>query len=48
MEAKRLLRTLIILTILSSTISCDQISKNIVRQRMNYNEQIGFINITSW
>lgn len=44
MEAKRLLRTLIILTILSSTISCDQISKNIVRQRMNYNEQIGFIN----
>ena len=44
MEAKQLLRTLIILIILSSTISCDQISKNMVRQRMDYNEQIGFIN----
>lgn len=44
MEAKRILRTLIILTILSSNIGCDQITKNSVRQRMNYNEQIGFIN----
>ncbi|MFN4945959.1 MAG: signal peptidase II, partial [Chryseotalea sp.] len=44
MKAKQILRTLVILTILSSNIGCDQISKNIVRQRINYNEQIGLIN----
>ena len=31
------------MTILSSNIGCDQISKNIVRQRIEYNEQIGLI-----
>lgn len=31
------------LAILSSTIGCDQITKNIVRQNIDYNEQIGFI-----
>lgn len=44
MKVKRLLRTLVILTILSSNIGCDQISKNFVRQRIGYNEQIGLIN----
>ena len=44
MKAKQILRTLVILTILSTNIGCDQISKNIVRQRINYNEQIGLIN----
>ena len=29
---------------LSSNIGCDQISKSIVRQRINYNEQIGLMN----
>ncbi len=41
---QKILRTLIILAILSSNIACDQISKSIVRQRIQYNEQIGFIN----
>jgi signal peptidase II len=44
MKTKRVLRTLLILTILSSNIGCDQISKSIVRQRIDYNEQIGFLN----
>jgi signal peptidase II len=44
MKMKRILRTVIILIILSSNIGCDQISKNIVRQRINDNEQIGLIN----
>lgn len=44
MKVKRILRTLVILTILSSNIGCDQISKGIVRQRIDYNEQIGLFN----
>ena len=43
MRPKMILRTLVILVILSSTIGCDQISKNIVRQRIDYGEQIGLI-----
>jgi signal peptidase II len=43
MKVKRILRTLMILTILSSNIGCDQISKSIARQRVNYNEQISFM-----
>jgi len=43
MEVKRILRTLVILTVLGSTIGCDQISKRLVRQRINYNEQISLI-----
>jgi len=34
----------VILTILSSNIGCDQISKNIVRQKIDYNEQISLLN----
>jgi signal peptidase II len=44
MKVKRLLRTVVILAMLSSTIGCDQISKNIVRQRIDYNEQISLVN----
>ena len=44
MKAKQILRTLTILVILSSNIGCDQISKKIVRQRIDYNEQIGLMN----
>ncbi len=44
MKAKQILRTLLIVTMLSSNIGCDQISKSIVRQRINYNEQIGLMN----
>ncbi|CAD5293415.1 Lipoprotein signal peptidase (fragment) [Imperialibacter sp. 89] len=44
MKPKGILRTLIILTILSSNIACDQISKNIARQTIDDNEQIGLIN----
>jgi signal peptidase II len=43
MKAKGILRTLIIFTILSSNIGCDQVSKNIVRQRIDYNEHISLI-----
>lgn len=40
---KRLLRTLVILVVLSCNIGCDQISKNIVRQRISYHEQISLV-----
>ena len=40
MKAKRALRNLLILLILISNISCDQISKNVVRQKIDYNTQI--------
>ena len=43
MRMKKILRTLVILIILSSNIGCDQISKSIVRQRIQYNEEFGFI-----
>jgi len=44
MKVKRILRALVILMILSSNIGCDQISKGIVRQRIDYNEEISLIN----
>jgi signal peptidase II len=44
MKTKRFLRSFAILLVLISNISCDQISKNIVRRRIGYNEQIRFIN----
>jgi len=44
MKTKRILRTLVILAILSSNIGCDQISKGIVRQRIDDNERISLIN----
>ena len=43
MRINRILRTLIILVILSSAIGCDQISKSIVRQRVGYNEEFHFL-----
>jgi signal peptidase II len=44
MKIEKIVRTLIILIILSSNIGCDQISKNIVRQQIDYNEQISLVN----
>lgn len=44
MKAKRILRTLLILTILISNISCDQVTKNVVRQTIDYHERIGLVN----
>jgi len=43
MKAKKLIRNLLIIMILISNISCDQISKNIVRQKIEYNTQINII-----
>ena len=44
MKIKPFLRTLAILTILISNVGCDQISKSIVRKRIDYNEQIRLVN----
>lgn len=44
MKTKGILRAGIILVILISNISCDQISKKIVRQTIEYNEQIELMN----
>jgi signal peptidase II len=44
MKTKHLLRTFAIALLLVSNISCDQVSKTIVRQRIGNNEQIRFIN----
>jgi signal peptidase II len=43
MKANRVLRNLFILIIIVSNIGCDQISKSIVRQRIDYNTQINVI-----
>jgi signal peptidase II len=43
MKAKRVIRNFTIIVILISTISCDQISKDIVRQKIEYNAQINVI-----
>lgn len=43
MQVRRILRTLIILIVLSSNIGCDQISKHMVRQRLAYNQEIALI-----
>jgi signal peptidase II len=43
MRTKGIIRVVVILAILISNVSCDQISKNIVRQTIEYNEQIGFV-----
>ena len=40
MKSNRLLRTIIILLILALNIGCDQISKTIVRNKMQYYDQI--------
>ena len=44
MKTKRILRTLAIAVILISNIGCDQISKNIARQNIDYHEQISLMN----
>lgn len=41
--SRQILRTAIIVIILGSTIGCDRISKNFVRERVAYNEQISLI-----
>lgn len=50
MKANRILRNLLILIILATNVGCDQISKNIVRQKVDYNEKIslidGFVTLT--
>jgi signal peptidase II len=43
MLTKRILRSIIILAILLSSVGCDQISKTIVRQTIDYNERIGLL-----
>ena len=43
MKSKRFLRTIIILLILALNIGCDQVSKSIVRNKMNYYTHIGFL-----
>ena len=43
MKSKRFLRTIIILLILALNIGCDQVSKSIVRSKMNYYTHIGFL-----
>jgi signal peptidase II len=43
MKSNRLLRTIIILLILALNIGCDQISKSIVRHKMEYYDQYTFL-----
>ena len=43
MKAKRVLRIFFIIVLLISNIGCDQISKAIVRQKIDYNAQINLI-----
>jgi signal peptidase II len=43
MKAKKILKVTFILIILCSNIACDQVSKNIVRHKIDYNEQISLI-----
>lgn len=44
MKVKSVLRTLAIFLALIMNVGCDQISKNIVRQRIDYDERIGLVN----
>jgi signal peptidase II len=43
MKAKRTIRNFLILFLIFSNVSCDQISKDIVRQKMEYNTHIDLI-----
>src|ERR1041384_922269 len=43
MKINQLLRNLFLLVILFANISCDQISKGIVRQKMDYHSPITFL-----
>src|SRR5882672_6699765 len=40
MKSSRLIHTALILTVLFTTIGCDQISKTVVRNQVDYNETI--------
>ena len=42
-DIRKALRTIAIILILASNISCDQVSKSIVRERVSYNEDISII-----
>lgn len=44
MKTKPFLKALLIFSIIAASVACDQISKSIVRQKINYNEQIIVIN----
>lgn len=43
MKSKNLIRTLFIFSILLLNVGCDQISKNIIRKKVTYHEQIELI-----
>jgi signal peptidase II len=43
MKAKKVLRNICILLFIASNIGCDQITKSIVRQKLEYNTQINVI-----
>ncbi|WP_428328870.1 signal peptidase II [Mucilaginibacter sp.] len=43
MKAKGFFRVILILLVLSINIGCDQVSKSIVRRKMDYYDQIGFL-----
>jgi signal peptidase II len=43
MKVNRFARTALILLVLGLNIGCDQVSKSIVRHKMNYYDQIGFL-----
>jgi signal peptidase II len=43
MKAKRAIRNFLVIFLIFSNVSCDQVSKNIVRQKMEYNTHIDVI-----
>lgn len=44
MQSKTVFRTLIIFAIIIINIGCDRISKNVVRESLDYNQTIGYVN----
>lgn len=44
METKNILRIIIILSILIVNVGCDRVTKVIVRESLNYNESISYLN----
>ena len=43
MKANRIVRVILIFVVLAANIGCDQISKSVVRQRVDYYEQISIV-----
>ena len=43
MKLKPILKTLLLVFVLASNIGCDQITKNIARQQLEYGEQVSVI-----